>query len=204
MYRLPPFRLLVLAFVLISLAADVAQAFAIFAPSQRHSFSQLNLFDGMFEEPGPLGKGITVGKVQVALMTSDRGENSIFGALEDNARWIEGDEDEQSSLADLAHDVCLTLLRKRDSWTAAHSESQWFSGKDAGKAEVTYNEWANKEAAKFEKVCGLESGMYPNPKPTANLSLVPQEYIPDGKSSDGAATQVVVSLVVEIEGDSTE
>lgn len=113
--------------------------------------TRLHLFDRVFEEQGPLGKGITVGKVQVALISEDRGEDSIFGALENNARWVEGD-DEAGSLADLAHEVCLSLLRKKDAWTAAHSESVWFSAKDAGKAEAKYNEWANKEAAKFEKV----------------------------------------------------
>jgi Protein of unknown function (DUF1517) len=112
---------------------------------------KLYLFDKLFEEEGPLGKGITVGKVQVALMSSDRGPGSIFRMLQDNARWTDGD-DESSSLADLAHEVCLTLLRKKDDWTAACSDSQWFSGNDSGKAEALYNEWANTEAAKFEKV----------------------------------------------------
>jgi Protein of unknown function (DUF1517) len=113
--------------------------------------SALNLFDKLFEEEGPLGKGITIGKVQVALMSPDRGDNSIFAALQDNARWVEGD-DEPASLADLAHDVCLSLLRKKDYWTAAHSQSVWFSANDASKAEAKYNEWSNTEAAKFEKV----------------------------------------------------
>jgi hypothetical protein len=122
--------------------------------SNRRRFpAALNLFDKFFEEEGPLGKGITVGKVQVALMSPDRGDNSIFAALQDNARWVEGD-DEPASLADLAHDVCLSLLRKKDYWTAAHSESVWFSADDASKAEAKYNEWATTEAAKFEKVRG--------------------------------------------------
>lgn len=112
---------------------------------------KLYLFDKLFEEDGPLGKGITVGKVQVALMSPDRGPGSIFRMLEDNARWID-DDDASSSLADLAHEVCLTLLRQKDVWTAACSDAKWFSGKDSGKAEALYNEWANSEAAKFEKV----------------------------------------------------
>ena len=48
---------------------------------QISSSSQLSLFDKMFEEEGPLGKGITVGKVQVAMMASDRSKDSIFGEL---------------------------------------------------------------------------------------------------------------------------
>ena len=105
----------------------------------------------MFEEEGPLGKGITVGKISVALISEDRGKDSIFGLLEDNARWIAGDDD-AGSLADLAHDVCMSLIRKKDSWTAAYSDSEWFSANDYGKAESQFNEWANAEAAKFEKV----------------------------------------------------
>lgn len=146
--------------------------------AQNRRQSSLYFFDKVFEEEGPLGKGITVGKVQVALMSPDRGIGSIFKMLEDNSRWI-ADDNEASSLADLAHDVCLTLLRKKDIWTAACSDSKWFSSKDSGKAESLYNEWANNEAAKFEK-----------------------QYVPD-VANDGGATIVVVSLVIEIEGDST-
>ena len=148
-------------------------------PTSSHQ-SALNLFDKVFEEEGPLGKGITVGKVQVALLADDRGKDSIFGLLESNARWIEGD-DEASSLADLAHDVCLSLLRKRDSWTGAASTSKWFSAKDYGKAESLFNDWSNAEASKFEK-----------------------EYIPDVVPDDAGATVVVVSVVIEIEGDETK
>lgn len=113
--------------------------------------SPLFLFDKIFEEEGPLGKGITVGKVSVALISDDRGPESIFALLEENARHI-ADDDEAASLADLAHEVCLSLLRKESSWTAASSASEWFSANDYGKAEAKFNEWANGEAAKFEKV----------------------------------------------------
>jgi len=102
-------------------------------------FQPLFLFDKLFEEEGPLGKGITVGKISVALISEDRGKDSIFGLLEDNARWIAGD-DEAGSLADLAHEVCLSLLRKQDSWTAASSDSKWFGADDYGKAESLFNE----------------------------------------------------------------
>ena len=39
-----------------------------------------------------------------------------------------------------------------DNWIAACSDYRWFSGKDSGKSESFYNEWANTEAAKFDKV----------------------------------------------------
>jgi Protein of unknown function (DUF1517) len=111
----------------------------------------LHLFDKLFEEEGPLGKGIGVGKIQVALLAQDRGPDSVFGMLESSARWIAGD-DEAGSLADLAHDVCITLIRKEDSWMGACSDFKWFSANDYGKAESQFNDWANAEATKFEKV----------------------------------------------------
>jgi uncharacterized membrane protein len=112
--------------------------------------SRLNLnFDKMFEEEGILGKGVTVGKVQVALNCRDRGANSIFELLEDHAKNT-GDEPEE--LSAFANEVCLSLMRKSDEWIAACSTSKWFKGDDAGKAESYYNQLADSEAAKFEKV----------------------------------------------------
>jgi hypothetical protein len=107
--------------------------------------SHLGLFK-LFEESGPLGKGITVGKVQVALISPDR---SLFKLLEKKA----GSPGTTSAqLSRLANEVCLMLLRKSDDWTGACSESKWFSQKDSGKAESRYNDWTNREASKFEKV----------------------------------------------------
>jgi hypothetical protein len=111
--------------------------------------SQLNLFDKLFEEEGILGKGITVGKVQVALMASDRSSDSFFGVLETHATDT-GDAPEE--LSRMANEVCLELMRKSDDWVAACSSSKWFSEKDAGKAEGYYNDLSNAEAVKYEKV----------------------------------------------------
>lgn len=115
----------------------------------RQLVTQLKFFDKVFEESGPLGKGITVGKVQVCLSSSDRSANSIFGMLEKSAR---SSDSSSRGLAKLTNEICLSLLRKSDSWRGACSESKWFSVNDAGKAESLCNDWSNKEAAKFEKV----------------------------------------------------
>ena len=96
-----------------------------------------------------LGKGITVGKVQVCLRANDRSSSSIFGLLEDHADL---DSDANEDLSRMANDVCLDLVRKSDDWVSACSSGKWFSGKDAGKAEGYYNEIANEIATKFEKV----------------------------------------------------
>lgn len=126
-----------------------------------------------------LGKGITVGKIQVCLRSSDRSANSIFGLLEDHADL---DSNENEDLSRMANDVCLDLMRKSDDWVSACSTSKWFSGNDAAKAEGYYNELANEIATKFEK-----------------------EYLPDTDDEEvGGPTLVVVSLVLEIQGDSTK
>ena len=103
----------------------------------------------MFEEEGLLGKGITVGKVQVALMSFDRSADSICGILKDAAEEC-GDSNEE--LAGLANEICLALLRKSDDWISACSDSKWFSSNDAGKAESYFNTLAGAEAVKYEKV----------------------------------------------------
>lgn len=135
-------------------------------------------FDKIFEEEGPLGKGITVGKVQVALMTSDRSASSIFGTLK---RQTENSGSTNYDLACMAHEVCLDLLRRSEDWVSASSDAEWFKSDDAGKAESLFNDWANREAVKFEK-----------------------EYIPDTAADKGGPTTVVVSVLVEIIGDNTD
>lgn len=133
-----------------------------------------------------MGKGITVGKVQVALDCLNRGPDSIFALLEKSANNGGSDPWE---LAQLTNSVCLSLLRKSDEWVGACSDSKWFKWDDAGKAESLYNDWANREAVKFEK-----------------------EYVPTsggGGSADsdavpGGPTTVVVSIILEIQGDTTK
>lgn len=126
------------------------QAPAFISTGSTSTSSKVNLFDKMFEDEGMLGKGITVGKVQVAVISSDRSSTSIIGMLEGHAAKTTGDD--PAELAKLANEVCLTLMRKSDDWIGACSSSKWFSEKDSGKAESYYNEIANAEAVKFEKV----------------------------------------------------
>jgi Protein of unknown function (DUF1517) len=118
-------------------------AFSSITNTKRH------VFDKMFEEEGFLGKGITVGKVQIAVSSPDRSNESIFGLLEQAAR---SSDDSSEGLAETCHEVCMALLRKQQDWVSASSDSRWYKADDAGKAESQYNEWANTEAAKFEKV----------------------------------------------------
>lgn len=111
--------------------------------------TKIYIFDKMFEEDGFLGKGITVGKVQIAVMASDRGPNSIFGLLDQAAR---SSDDSSEGLAETCNEICMSLLRKQQDWISASSDSRWFKADDSGKAESLYNEWSNTESARFEKV----------------------------------------------------
>ena len=152
---------------IITTLLSVATPSMAFAPTlliaRTETTTELNLFDGfenpldkVFEEEGPLGKGITVGKVQVAINVpgSERtSKDSIFAKLAQHARAEDtssGYDDDyedgygDSKLSKMCHDVCLTLLRQSDSWTAACSESEWFKLADAGKAESLYNQWADR------------------------------------------------------------
>ena len=94
--------------ILLAVLATAASGFISKAPIQRHG-APLNLFDKIFEEEGMLGKGITVGKVQVALISPDRSDTSIFALLEDHAT---NTGNEPQELARMANDVCLDLMRK--------------------------------------------------------------------------------------------
>lgn len=173
-----------------------------YRPSNASTTTRLNFFEGIdknlgkvFEEDGPLGKGITVGKVQVALSVNSAertSKDSIFRTLEKHAREkdIEDKYDDDyddglgdSHLSKMCHEVCLGLLRKSDNWISACSDSEWFKGSDAAKAESSFNLWADREACKFEK------------------EYVPPEQDDDG---DGVATVAVVSIIVEIQGDETQ
>ena len=104
----------------------------------------------------------------------------MIGLLEQHAG---DDSDANQVLARMANNICLDLMRKSDDWIAAASSSKWFSGKDAGKAEAFYNDLANGEAIKFEK------------------EHIPEE---DDDEDAGGPTMVVVTLVLEIQGDSTK
>lgn len=151
---------------------------------RRITSTSLAFFDKLFEEEGPLGKGITVGKVQVALLTTDRSRQSIYGDLK-RAVDESGSGSTNYDLACLAQQVCLSLLRRKDSWTGASSTSKWFKEDDAGKAESLFNDWTNRESVKFEKE-------------------YPATVVANHEKDFSGATVVVVSIILEIVGDHTK
>ena len=135
------------------------------APTTASTPTQLQIFDNLgvdkiFEESGALGKGITVGKVQIAIQVSGAertSPSSIFSVLNKQARNNDDidqyDDDYEdgygdSQLSKMCHETCLALLRCSDNWIAACSDSEWFKESDAGKAESVYNLWGDREATK--------------------------------------------------------
>ncbi|KAL3796878.1 hypothetical protein HJC23_008831, partial [Cyclotella cryptica] len=132
----------------------------------------------VFEEEGPLGKGITVGMIQIALSLScqERAlKESIWSLLENSVRSSEGtlgyvidnqDGYRDSHLSQRCHKTCLVLMRKSGVWVGACS----FKEEDGGKAESLFNQWANWEAAKFEKEIPQISPEW------ASASLKPTRY----------------------------
>ena len=149
------------ALSLLSLFVVAFSGTEAFAPSLNNARTfttsiSLNLFGKMFEEEGPLGKGITVGKFQLGLSCNDR---TLIELLEKESDKYDSDEPEE--LSKLCNSVCLTLLRRQDDWISACSESEWFGQNDAGKAERIFNDWSNQEASKFEKGINILLCMYP-------------------------------------------
>lgn len=152
--------------------------------------SSLHLFDKLFERNGLLGKGLTVGKVQVALRLPGSIESkNIFpdvlaANVSEGSRLHKPDE-----LAQFANEVCLGLLRKSSHWVAACSTSQWFREREHGSAERFFNDLVNVEASKSDEwAFDARSSTSTNP---------PEQHQQPGDS------MVVVSLVMEIQGDQT-
>ena len=83
-----------LSIVALSLAASSTAFVQNHHAKRVKSSTQLHLFEGLgldkaFEDAGPLGKGITVGKIQVALTVGGnerQNKDSIFATLEKQAR----------------------------------------------------------------------------------------------------------------------
>ena len=156
--------------------------------------TNLRLFDKVFEESGPLGKGITVGKVSVSIAASGperTSRDSIFALLEEQSRATRPlSSHNDSCISRSCHQTCMALLRKSDDWLSACSESEWFRADDYGKAERWYNKWADGEGSKFERE-SVQSLKRWGPMDVFRPKVV------------GNPTVAVISLVVEIQGDET-
>jgi len=107
--------------------------------------NKLSLFGDMFEEAGPLGKGITVGQVSVCV----RNGHLMISKLNTIANRNSGTT--PTALSKLASETSLALLRSSDDWISACGKKAKFSSRDTGKAESDFNMMVTKLASKYEK-----------------------------------------------------
>lgn len=139
----------------------------------------------------PLGRGTTVAQVSVALQVPNRDDpQSILKVLPRLANSV--NTDRRSGLQNLTSQVALELLRRKSQITSASTSHQHF--RDSTKAQQSFGQKSIKERSKFEKEGfskwrGTDWGSV-SPKPASDGS--------------GQATMAVVTLLIEIDGDSTK
>lgn len=154
------------------------------------SSTMSDVFDAAAESA--LGSGTSVVQLSVALEVPNRDDpNSILGALDRLARTARTDS--RVGIQNLTSQVALELLRRRSSITSATSSYRHF--RDRNKAGREFQSQSVKERSKFEregvsKFGGVDYGM--------------EGSNPVAQSVDGKATMAVVTLVLNIDGDSTK
>jgi uncharacterized membrane protein len=139
-----------------------------------------------------LGPGASVVQLSVALEVPDRDDpNSILGALERLARTAKTDS--RVGIQNLTSQVALELLRRRSSITSATSSNQHF--RDRNKAGREFESQSIKERSKFEREAVSKYGGVDYSLKGSSTST---------QSGDGKATMAVVTLLLNIDGDSTQ
>jgi len=140
-----------------------------------------------------LGSGVSVVKLSVGMNVPQRkSSRSVLNYLNKLARTAQTDS--RVGLQNLVSEVALELLRQRASIFAASSSSQHFA--DPDKAKRAYNNLAIIERGKFEretinKYKGVDYS-------SSQLQQQSYSHLP------ADATLAVVTLVLEIQGDSTK
>lgn len=140
----------------------------------------------------PLGTGTTVAQISVALQVPNRDDpQSILNALPRLS--AAANTERRSGLQNLTSQIALELLRRKSQIVSASTTSQHF--RDGTKAQQAFGQRAIQERSKFEKESfsryrGTDWGDSPLSRAGDNVS--------------GKATMAVVTLLVEIDGDSTK
>jgi uncharacterized membrane protein len=139
-----------------------------------------------------LGPGASVVQLSVALEVPDRDDpNSILGALDRLAQTAKTDS--RVGIQNLTSQVALELLRRRSSITSATSSNQHF--RDRYKAGREFESQSIKERSKFEREAVSKYG-------GVDYSLKGSPT--SAQSGDGKATMAVVTLILNIDGDTTQ
>jgi len=138
-----------------------------------------------------LGPGSSVVKLSVALEVPDRDDrNSILGVLDRLAQSAKTDS--RVGIQNLTSQVALELLRRRTSISSASSSCNHY--RDTQKASRDFQSKSVQERSKFEREAVSKFG-------GVDYSLSSKNT---GSSADGKATMAVVTLILNIDGDSTK
>ena len=139
----------------------------------------------------PLGPGTTVAQISVALQVPNRDDpQSILRVLPRLAQ--SASTEKRAGLQNLTSQVALELLRRKSQIVSASTSSQHF--RDATRAQQVFGQKSIRERSKFEKESfsrfrGTDWGSTASPTASATA---------------GQATMAVVTLLIEIDGDSTQ
>ena len=137
-----------------------------------------------------LGAGTSVVSLSVALsIPNRRASNSLLSKLDRLAQTARSDS--RVGLQNLVSQVSLELLRQSNSWTSATFDYQHFRKSD--QANRKYNQVAVKERSKFEQETVAKYG---------GVDYAGNSGIREVVNTGDQATMAVVTLVLQIQGDS--
>lgn len=158
-------------------------------------------------ESGSLGSGATVVKVQIALDSSWDDPGNIMDILNGLATRNVRDRGiltGRTELSSLLSETAITLLRRKDSWSAAAIDGERFSGGDGGsKAEPLFQRMVVQERSKFETESTAFSRNSAMDSSYGNDFVLRRTSMPSGGFSAAKRTPAVVSLLVAMRGQSS-
>ena len=139
----------------------------------------------------PLGQGTSVAQISVAMDVSDRDSpNSILRALDRLASTSKTDS--RVGIQNLTSQVALEILRRKSSIVSASTKYKHFNNRDS--AQRYFNSQSIQERSKFEsETLSRYGGVDYSGKGAAGAG-----------ATDGKATMAVVTIMINIDGDSTK
>lgn len=152
-------------------------------------------FSRSLDEASPLGSGVSVVQVSVALNVPRRDSpSSILTYLERLSRTASTDS--RVGISNLVSQVALELIRQKPYIFAANTEYKHFRDNDEKKATRYFNNISVQERGKFEregtnKYGGVDYGAAGN-------------KLSDQQALGAQATSAVVTIIIEIDGDETK
>eukprot|EP00526_Cylindrotheca_closterium_P010791 CAMPEP_0113620404 /NCGR_PEP_ID=MMETSP0017_2-20120614/10396_1 /TAXON_ID=2856 /ORGANISM="Cylindrotheca closterium" /LENGTH=391 /DNA_ID=CAMNT_0000530065 /DNA_START=216 /DNA_END=1391 /DNA_ORIENTATION=+ /assembly_acc=CAM_ASM_000147 len=167
----------------------VSKAGNTFTEGATSTFS--DVFDSATSSSSVLGPGASVVQLSVALDVPNRDDrDSILGVLERLAQTAKTDS--RVGIQNLTSQVALELLRRRTSISSASSSYKHY--RDSQKASRDFQSKSVQERSKFEREVVSKFG---------GVDYSSSSRTP-GTKADGKATMAVVTLILNIDGDSTK